>query len=147
MVESINRRQERRHRHPRREARRRRLAPQHADGLPDRRPQAPVRVRAPEPDDHDGLHLPAVELAGEPPVSGVKNPPTAVQIPDPLSNVDPVFVYLGLVVVVRHYWSPAAGDLKEDDAEAVHVGLGVGPTGDHALRVHVPHRAGEHRGV
>jgi hypothetical protein len=49
--------------------------------------------------------------------------------------------------VARHQGAPAARDLQKDDAEAVDVRLGVGPAGDHALRVHVPHRVGEDGGV
>ena len=40
------------HRHPRLQIGQWHLRPQHADGLPDGRSEAPVRVRAPEADDH-----------------------------------------------------------------------------------------------
>jgi hypothetical protein len=43
-----------------------------------------------------------------------------------------------------HHRPAAAGDLQQDDAEAVDVGVGVGPAGDHSLGVHVPHRPREH---
>jgi len=51
------------------------------------------------------------------------------------------------VVAEHDGGAPAARDLEEDDAEAVDVGLGAGPASHPALRVHVPQRAGEHRGV
>ena len=45
------------HRHPRLQIGQWHLRPQHADGLPDGRSEAPVRVRAPESDDHHGRRI------------------------------------------------------------------------------------------
>ncbi|BAT18017.1 Os12g0609025, partial [Oryza sativa Japonica Group] len=139
-----HRRAVRRHRHPHREARQRRLEPQHADGLPDGRPQAAVGVRAPEPDGQHALHLRDVELAVQPRVGGVEDAApggAAVRVPDPLRQVDRV-----LAAVDDHRGPPAAGHLEKDDAEAVHVGLDARPPGEEeALRVDVPHRAGDAR--
>jgi hypothetical protein len=79
-------------RHLRGQARRRRLEPQHADGLPDCRPESAVWVRAPESGEHRACHLPGVELAAEPRVRRVEDAPAAVRVPDPLHEVDEIVV-------------------------------------------------------
>lgn len=62
----------------------------------------------------------------------------AVAFPDPLHQVH------GDVLLLRvHDRPPAGGDLEDDDAEAVDVGAGAGAATEHALWVHVAHRAGE----
>jgi hypothetical protein len=57
-----------------------------------------------------------------------------------LSNVDHVLFFISLPLR-RHYRSPTTSDLEEDDTEAVYIWLGIRPASDHALWIHVPHRA------
>ena len=89
-------------------------------------------MRAPEPHDQSALHLQRDQRAGlaaveQPRVRRVEELASPVQLPDP-----PHEQHLALVLLVDD-GLPAAGDLEEEDAEAVDVGPGGGQAGHGAL--------------
>lgn len=115
----MNRRHECRHWHVRWEVRQWRLQPEHINGLPDGGPHGAVRVCAPEGREQDALHLPTVKFAIQPWVGGVDDPSSAVKFLNPLHQVHGgVFI----AVLYHHDWPSTAGDLKDNNAEAVDVG-------------------------
>lgn len=117
---------------------------QHVDCMPDGRPQAAVRVRAPEPDDHHPLNLLDVGVetaAAQPRVSSVEDRSLAIQVPHPPHQVDDISISYD------QSRSSTTCDLEKDDPKAIDVRLNACPAGKHALRVNVPHRASYACGV
>jgi hypothetical protein len=69
----------------------------------------------PKPDNHHMLHLPAIKLSSKPLIGGAKDHSPTIKIPGPLHQVNDISVFMD------HSRPFAAGNLEEDDTEAIDV--------------------------